>query len=141
MAELVRQHRLDFRVSETLEQRIEEHDALVAADAGEIGVAVARAARVVHDEYPPGREAAACEQRFDALAQRLILERREAVEERGEEYRPGPGHEEHDREAQGPGPYPPAAAGALHEHQRRDQQRTAAQHRERQAPAPNGAGP
>src|SRR5438045_7882385 len=135
MAELVRQHRLDFRVSETLEQRIEEHDALVAADAGEIGVAVARAARVVHDEYPPGSEAAAREQRFDALPQRLVLERREAVEERCDEYRPGPGHEEHDGEPQAPRPYPPAAAGPLHEQQRRNQQRTAEPHGGRQGPA------
>src|SRR2546421_9726975 len=138
MAEPVRKTRLDFRVSETLEERIEEHDALVAADAGEIGVTVARAARVVHDEYPPGGEAAAREQRFDALAQRLVLERREAVEERGDEYRPGPGHEEHDGEPQAPGPYPPHSAGPLHEHQRRHQQRTAEQHRERKAPAQIG---
>src|SRR5205814_10416475 len=124
VAELVRQHRLDFRMSETLEQRIEEHDALVAADAGEIGVAMARAARVVHHEYPPGGEAAAREQGFDALAQRLVLERREAVEERGDEYRPGPGHEEHDGEPQAPRPYPPHSAGPLHHRQRRQQQRT-----------------
>src|SRR6267378_1990370 len=91
MAELVRQHRLDFRVSETLEQRIEEHDALVPADAGEVGVAVARAARVVHDEHTPYGKAAAPQQLFDALPQLLVLERREAVEERGDECRPGPG--------------------------------------------------
>jgi len=72
MAELVRQHRLDLRVGETLEQRVEEHDALVPADAGEVGVAVARAPRVVHDEYPLGGEAAARQQRFDASPERLV---------------------------------------------------------------------
>src|SRR5437660_257855 len=51
MTELVREHRLDFGVRELLEERIEEHDALVAADAREVGVAVGRATRAVDDEY------------------------------------------------------------------------------------------
>src|SRR4029077_7615699 len=101
-AERVTQHRLDFRVCETLEQRIEEHDALVPADAGEVGVAVARAARVVHDEHPPRATVAAPQHLLDALPQLLVLERGEAIEERGEECRPGPGYEEHAGEPQAP---------------------------------------
>ena len=66
MPQLMRQHRFDFRVREPLEQRVEEDDALVAADAGEIGIAVARAARVVDHEYALGGKAAAREQRLDA---------------------------------------------------------------------------
>src|ERR1700730_17008104 len=132
MAELVRQHRLDFGVSETLEQRVEEHDALVPADAGEVGVAVARAARVVDDEYPLGGEATARQQRFDTLPERLVLKRREAVEERCDECRPGPGHEEHDGEPQAPRPYPPPAGAPFHYLLRRYPQRTAEQHGERQ---------
>ncbi len=44
MAQLVGEHGLDFLEIDALEERIEEHDALVAADAGEVGVAVRRAA-------------------------------------------------------------------------------------------------
>src|ERR1700757_4166818 len=65
VAELVRQHRLHFAVAEGLEQRVEEHDALVPADTGEVRVAVARAARAVDDEHAPRGEAAALEQRLD----------------------------------------------------------------------------
>ena len=72
MAQLVGEHRLDFRVREPLEQRVEEDDALVAADAGEVGVAVARAARVVDHEDPLGGESrSASSERLDALSQRL----------------------------------------------------------------------
>ena len=44
LAELVREDRFDFLRCEAREQRIEEHDSLVAPDAGEVGIAVARAA-------------------------------------------------------------------------------------------------
>ena len=94
---------------------------------------MARASRVVDDEHPLGGEAAALEQRFDARLERLILQRREAVEERRDERRPRPRHEEHHREPQRPRPHPPPAPGALHEQQRRDDQRSAEQHRERHA--------
>ena len=63
------------------EQGIEEYDALVAADAGEIRVAVRRAARAVHHEHAAARrEAAALEQRLDALAERRVAERRKSIE-------------------------------------------------------------
>ena len=42
---------------------------LVRAEAGEVGVAVARARRAVHHEQALGAEAAALEQRLDAPAQ------------------------------------------------------------------------
>ena len=44
MAEFVREHGFDLRRSELLQHRIEENDALVATDAGEISVTVPRAA-------------------------------------------------------------------------------------------------
>src|SRR5207302_11381964 len=91
MTELVREHRLDFGVRELLEERIEEHDALVAADAREVGVAVGRATRAVDDEYSAWGEAAAIEQRFEPLTQRQVRKRHEAVEKRCDECRPGPG--------------------------------------------------
>ena len=50
VTELVREHRLDLVRREALEQRVEEHDALRAAEAGEVRVAVARAPRAVHHE-------------------------------------------------------------------------------------------
>ena len=65
VAELVREHRLDLVGREAREQRVEEDDALGAAEAGEERVAVARAARAVHHEQAAVREAAAREQRLD----------------------------------------------------------------------------
>jgi len=52
MAELVGEHGLDFRKVDPSEQGVEEYDALVAADPGEIRVAVRGAARSVHHEDP-----------------------------------------------------------------------------------------
>jgi hypothetical protein len=80
MPQLVRQHRFHFRFAEALEQRVEEHDALVPPEAGEVGVAMARAARVVHHEHAAGGEAATRQQRLDARLERLVLKRHEAVE-------------------------------------------------------------
>ncbi len=138
VAELMGQHRLDLRLAQPLEQGVEEHDALVAADTGEVGVAVGRTARVVDHEHALGGEAAAAQQRLDARPERLVGERREAVEERRDERRPRPGHEQHDREPQQPGPQPPPGSGALHQQQRREQQRAAEQHRQHQALAEIG---
>src|SRR4051794_30084215 len=67
MTELMCQHRLHFTGRETREQGIEEDDALGAAEPGEIGIAVAAAARPVHHHESLHLEAAAGEQRFDAL--------------------------------------------------------------------------
>ncbi len=79
MAELVREHRLDLLRCEPVQQRVEEHDALRAAEAGEIRVAVARAPGAVHDEQPGRREAAAREQPLDALARVARRQRRERL--------------------------------------------------------------
>ena len=121
MAQLVREHGLDFLLIDALEQRIEEHDALVAADAREIGIAVRRAARSVHHEHAsPGRKAAAREQRFHALAQGRVVERREAIEQRRDEARRGPRECEADAEPDEPGPQPPPRARPVHQRERRE---------------------
>src|SRR5258706_15564065 len=83
MAELGREGRLDLGGREPLDERVEEDNALVGAESGEVRVAVARAPRAVHDEEPLGVEAAALDEGLDATAQVAFLERREAVEERG----------------------------------------------------------
>ena len=41
VADLVRQHRLYLRLVERFQQRVEQHDALGAAESGEVGIAVA----------------------------------------------------------------------------------------------------
>ena len=92
MSEFMRQHRFDFRRLDARQQRVEEYDALVAADAGEVGVAVRRAQRSVHHEHAAARrESAALEQRLDPLLERLVGERRESVEQRRDELRGRPG--------------------------------------------------
>ncbi len=68
VAQLVGEHRLDFRRREPLDQRVEEDDALVHAETGEVRVAVARAARAIHDEKTRSAEATALDERLDALA-------------------------------------------------------------------------
>ena len=54
--DLVRQHRHDLLLSEPVEQRVEERDALVAAEPGEERVGLARPPRSVHHEYALERE-------------------------------------------------------------------------------------
>ena len=66
VAELVREHRLDLLGREAFEQRVEEHDALGLAEAGEVRVAVAGALRAVHHVEARAAEAAAREQVLDA---------------------------------------------------------------------------
>src|SRR6185312_16167376 len=48
--ELVSEHRFDLRRSQLVEQGIEEHDALVSADAGEVSIAMRRPAGAIDDE-------------------------------------------------------------------------------------------
>src|SRR6185437_14426719 len=73
--ELVSQHGLDLRGRELLEQGVEEYDALVVADAGEVRIAVGGAAGAVDDEDAARAEAAAREQRLDAALERSVFER------------------------------------------------------------------
>src|SRR5713101_1608624 len=80
MPQFMGEHRLDLGWGEARYQRVEEHDALGRAEAGEIGVTVARSLRAVHDEQAPGAESTFGEQALDAAAQARILERRKFVE-------------------------------------------------------------
>ena len=59
MAELVREHRLHLLGLQPGEQGVEEDDPARRAEAGEIGVAVRRAAAAVHHEQALGGEAGA----------------------------------------------------------------------------------
>ena len=72
---------------------VEEHDPLLAEDAGEVGVAVGGAARGVHHEDAARPEARAAGEVEDRLAQLAVRQRREAVEERREHGRVDPGGE------------------------------------------------
>ena len=53
--EFVRQHGFDLRWREACEQGVEEDDALVVAEAGEIGIAVARACLLYTSPSPRDR--------------------------------------------------------------------------------------
>ena len=64
--QLVGEDGLDLALREALDERVEEHDALGATEAREVGVAVARALRAVHHEEALGAETAARHERFDA---------------------------------------------------------------------------
>ena len=87
VAQLVRQHRLDLVLVQARDERVEEHDALGLAEAGEVGVAVGAAARAIHHEQPAGLEAAFGEQLLDAALERAFLHGRELVEQRRDERR------------------------------------------------------
>ncbi|MNK91553.1 hypothetical protein D3C87_1116520 [compost metagenome] len=79
----------------------------------------------IHHEQALAGEAALAQQRLDALAQALVGQRFELVEERGDEG----GHDHLEQQAEGhpqqPGPDPPVGAGALHQPQHGQQQRQA----------------
>ena len=120
MAELVREHRFDFRRLEPAHQRVEQHDALGGAETGEEGVAVARALRAVHQVQAARLEAAALEQPLDALGELALADRRELVEQRHDES--GIDHHQHERVAdpQDPDVEPPVFAHLVHQPEHRE---------------------
>ena len=69
MAQLMGQHRLDLAAVEALQQGVEEHHPLGRAEAGEIGIAMGRAAAAIHHEQSLRGKAAALHQAFDARLQ------------------------------------------------------------------------
>ncbi len=126
MTELMRQYRLDFLAVDPRQQGVEEDDALVAPDAGEIGVAVRRAAGAVHDEHAAASgKAAALEERLDALLERGIGQRGKAIEERRDEARSCPCQRQHSAQPHEPTPHPPPCTGPLHEREECEHQGSA----------------
>jgi hypothetical protein len=67
VTEFMRQHGFDFIRRQTVEQGVEKDNALVVAEAGEVGVAVAGTLRAIHHEQPARAETATGKQGFDAL--------------------------------------------------------------------------
>ncbi len=123
VAEFVREHRFDLVARQAREQRVEEHDPLGRAEAGEIRIAVCRTAAAVHHEQALGGETAALHQCFDAAFQRFVLERLELVEERCDKRRIQYQHEQLKRDPDDPSPQPPQAARLVHQPQHDKQQR------------------
>src|SRR5207247_10466868 len=80
MSQFMGEHRFDLGRGEARYQRVEENDALGRAEAGEIGVAVARALRAIHYEKTSRAKSAFGKQPLDALLEARILERPDFVE-------------------------------------------------------------
>ncbi len=78
-------------------------------------------------------EPAALQQGFGALLQRLVAERRELVEQRRDQRRPGPGDQHRERHPHDPRVQPPQRAGPLHQEQDHEHQRSAEQQAQQQA--------
>ena len=127
MAQLVRQHGLHLVDLQPGQQGVEEDDAPALAEAGEVGVAMGRAAAAVHHEQAAGTELAARQQRQDAFLDRSVGQRLEAVEERGNDGGKEQQHHHVEADPEGPGPQPPALAGVLHQRDEGRQQRQAQQ--------------
>ncbi|MNT20478.1 hypothetical protein D3C72_1557880 [compost metagenome] len=133
MAELMRQHGLDLVGVKARQQGVEKHDPARPAEAGEIGVAMGRPARSVHHEQAVQRKAAALRQALDASGQFGVGERRELVEQGGDEHRVDDQQREVEHRPERPGPDPPVVAGAAHQPQHRGRQRQAQDRRDQQA--------
>ena len=69
MSQFVGQNGFDFARFEPCDERVEQHDAFGCAKTGEVGVTVAGALRVVHDEQAVAAKAAARQQGLDAFTQ------------------------------------------------------------------------
>ena len=82
VTELVREHGLQLRDRQGIDERVEEHDPFRPAEAREVGVAVGASFRAVHDEDSARLEAAAARKHFDRLAQAARLELAKPIEER-----------------------------------------------------------
>ena len=131
VAEFVRQHGLDLRRIQAIEECVEEDDALGLAEACEVGVAMAGAPRAVHHEQALRLEAALGQKGLDAAPQIAVFHGRELVEQRRDE---GWVHREHQHVETAPDqpyPEPPQRSHAAHKpehgqhqgksHRRRDQ--------------------
>ena len=107
VADFVRQHRLQLRLGQLLDQRVEQHDLAEAAEAGEERVRVPGAFAAVHDLDAPGAEAGALGQLQQPLAQAAFGQRREFVEQRQDQHRRQHEHQQLKPEQRAPGPQPP----------------------------------
>ena len=87
VANLVAQNAQDLLLFHLLDQRVEEHDALIAPETEKEGVRMARTLRAVHHEQLAKREPDGFRERLDPVAQGAWLEGIELVEERLDEYR------------------------------------------------------
>ena len=125
VAQFVRQHGLDLLRLETRQQGVEEHDALGAAEAREIGVAVGAALAAVHHEQAARREADARHQALDALLEAGVFERGELVEHRRDHARVDRNHEQLEPAPHQPGIEPPQVARLVHQGEHHPQQRQA----------------
>ena len=82
MPQLMRQHRLDFVVGVALEERVGENDAAGPADSHEGGVRLLRFLRELPLIDPAHPRAGPFAQSRESLAQSIIVERLELIEER-----------------------------------------------------------
>ena len=121
----MRQHRFDFLRRQARQQGVEEHDALVGAEAGEVGVAVRAALGAVHHEQALGGEADALHQAFDARFQAVVGQRREFVEQRRDHGRVQHHHQQLEAAPDHPRIQPPQLAGLVHQRQDDPDQRQA----------------
>ena len=81
MAQFMGENRFDFLRRMLGEQRVEQHDALGLAEAGEIGVAARGSRRGVHHIEPARFEPAFLQQGLQPPPQIVLGERREFVEQ------------------------------------------------------------
>ena len=125
MTELMRQHRFDLASVQFLQQGVEKDDALVAAEAGEIGVAMAGTPRAVHHENPLCFKAGALQKFADARRQGVVAQRFEFVEQRRDDDRVGPQHQQTEAHPGQPDVDPPGAAGMSHQPQYQCRERRA----------------
>ena len=86
VANLVAQNAQDLLLFHLLDQRVEEHDALIAPETEKEGVRMARTLRAVHHEQLAQREPDGFCERLDPIAQGAWLEGLELVEERLDEH-------------------------------------------------------
>ena len=133
VADLVGHDRDQLRHGVVVDQRVEQPDALVLAEAGEEGVGLRRAPRAVDDEEAAQREVGLAGVAQDGVVQVAAVERRELVEERHD---PGGRDELHGQHEDGggdPAPEPGQRPSPLEEREDHGQQQAAEQGGEDQA--------
>ena len=81
VAQFVREDCFHFCGLQAPKQGVEENDSLGFSESREVGVAMVRTLRSVHDEEAGAGETAAFEQGFDTCFERGIVKRRELVEQ------------------------------------------------------------
>lgn len=132
VTDFMREHRLEFRPGQLLNQRVEQHDFPEPPETGEERVRMPRTFAAVHQLNALGAKLGSPRQLEQPFAQVAFRQRREFVEQRQNQNRREHAHQELKCQHRAPGPQPPLRSRPLDNFQDEHQQRVSEHEGEQQ---------